>query len=200
MNTNIPQIECNECKALKPEKDFITKPKIEGNLICNTCRRVIAWKIKNDNNKAYRKKYYEQPRVKEKHKIHSKTYLQRIKSDPDRWSNFVKVRQLNRKNHRHIHTFIRLMKLLKCKGECSTIRPIDLWKIAKRQRCKCALTGRRLTNENISSDHIICKTHGGLTSPENIRLVVKEANIARNTLSDDKFIALCKDVVEYNHA
>lgn len=60
----------------------------------------------------------------------------------------------------------------------------------------CALTGRRLTNENISPDHIIPISKGGTHDIGNIRLVDRDANIARAALSDEDFLKLCKDVVK----
>jgi len=76
------------------------------------------------------------------------------------------------------------------------IRAVDLALLAKRQKMLCALTGRRLTNENISPDHIIPISKGGTHDIGNIRLVDRDANIARASLSDEDFLKLCKDVVK----
>lgn len=73
----------------------------------------------------------------------------------------------------------------------------DLWCIAKRQKLLCALTGEKLTNETISVDHIIPKSQGGSNKRENIRLVHKDANLARRALSDKQFLELCKKVVSH---
>lgn len=75
------------------------------------------------------------------------------------------------------------------------IKPFDLWKIAKQQKLKCALTGEKLTSENMSVDHLISKSKGGINIPSNVRLVLKSVNVARQTMTDDEFIELCRKVV-----
>ena len=61
------------------------------------------------------------------------------------------------------------------------------------QRCKCALTGRALTPENVSLDHINpMSTHG---KHNNVHLVTREVNTAKNTMTMDDFIQMCRDVV-----
>jgi len=74
----------------------------------------------------------------------------------------------------------------------------DLWKIAKKQRMICALTGVKLTGENISVDHIVAKSKGGSNKPENIRLVHKDANLAKRALSDSEFLDLCRKVIAWH--
>jgi 5-methylcytosine-specific restriction endonuclease McrA len=78
------------------------------------------------------------------------------------------------------------------------ISAFDLWKIAKKQKLKCALTGEKLTSENISIDHIVSKSKGGMNIPSNVRLVLKPINIARQTMTDNEFIELCKKVVNHS--
>lgn len=74
---------------------------------------------------------------------------------------------------------------------------LDIWRIAKKQKLICALTGDKLTNDTISIDHIIPKSQGGSNKPENIRLVDKDVNLARRALTDQQFIELCKKVVSH---
>ena len=75
------------------------------------------------------------------------------------------------------------------------ITAFDLWKIAKKQRLVCPFTGQRLTIDNMSVDHIIPKSKGGLNVPSNIRLTIKSVNIARSNMTDDEFLSLCKSIV-----
>lgn len=77
------------------------------------------------------------------------------------------------------------------------VKPFDLWRLAKNQKCKCALTGVSLTNDNISLDHIQPVSLGGNNNFENLRLVTKRVNIARQNMSDQEFIQLCQLVVNY---
>lgn len=79
----------------------------------------------------------------------------------------------------------------------NTITAMDLWKIAKKQKLICPLTGDRLTTESVSVDHIIPRSKGGKNTLDNIRLVSYWANIAKNGLTDQEFLELCKKVVSY---
>jgi 5-methylcytosine-specific restriction endonuclease McrA len=56
----------------------------------------------------------------------------------------------------------------------------------------------KLTNENISVDHIIPKSKGGSNKKENIRLVHKDANLAKRALSDAEFLGLCRQVIAWS--
>ena len=100
------------------------------------------------------------------------------------------------------HPFNRLARAIRKRaaevGQSCEITSSDIFKIAHRQRLICALTGRKLTNENISPDHIKPLIDGGNSSPDNLQLVIREANIAKNRLSNDEFVKLCRDVALYN--
>ena len=50
------------------------------------------------------------------------------------------------------------------------LKPFDLWKIAKKQKCKCAITGLKLTPETVSVDHIISVSNGGKHTVFNQRI------------------------------
>ena len=78
------------------------------------------------------------------------------------------------------------------------ITAFDLWKLAKRQKLRCALSGQRLIRSNISVDHIIPKSKGGINELSNIRLVLKSINIAKQTMTDDEFVELCRGVVNFH--
>lgn len=96
------------------------------------------------------------------------------------------------------HPLTRLAKFLKRKDKQSKITSVDLWRLAHKQKMICPLSGRRLTNESISVDHIIHRSNGGKADLTNLRLVAKEINLARHILNDEQFIQMCKDVTEYN--
>lgn len=72
----------------------------------------------------------------------------------------------------------------------------ELWSIAKRQQLICPLTGRKLTIESISIDHIIPISKGGTNDPLNIRFVDYHANLALAHFGDAALIALAKDIVK----
>lgn len=115
-------------------------------------------------------------------------------------------RKLKQVKHYWRHTFRRLRKGIlknarsknKFAFESHDVTAMSLWGLAKRQKCICPLSGRKITNENISVDHIVPLSKGGTHDITNLRLTVKETNYARLNMSDDEFISLCKDVVKYN--
>ena len=77
------------------------------------------------------------------------------------------------------------------------ITAFDLWKIAKKQKCLCALTGEKLTRENLSVDHITPLSKGGYNTPSNIQLVTLDANKMKFTMNNDELLRFCLKVVNY---
>lgn len=71
----------------------------------------------------------------------------------------------------------------------------DLWRIAKRQRMVCPVTGRHLTRENISIDHTIPLSKGGTNDLSNLRFIDYHANLAKATFSEAELLTLAKDIV-----
>lgn len=70
-------------------------------------------------------------------------------------------------------------------------------RLLERQEFKCALTGRKLTPEDCSLDHIVPVSQGGNHTLDNVQLVCVEANMAKGTLSMQRFISLCRDVLRH---
>ena len=103
-----------------------------------------------------------------------------------------KRREYERKRHEKLKTQCPFLRL----GRRYKIKPQILWSIAKKQKNKCPLTGRKLTNENVSLDHIKPKFFGGNNETENLRLVEKHANIMKGTLTDDELFEWCFAIVE----
>lgn len=121
-------------------------------------------------------------------------YIERMKEY--RSKNAVKLNESYRNRTRR-RVFKRLSKYSNKHYKLNRITAFDLWKIAKNQKCKCVFTGVQLTVDNMSVDHIIPRSKGGLNIPSNIRLVIKPVNIARQTMSDESFVSLCRSVVLY---
>lgn len=69
--------------------------------------------------------------------------------------------------------------------------------LVKRQRFRCAISGRELTPETASLDHIVPLARGGPHAIENVWVVDHQVNSAKGTLSLDEFVALCRDVVAH---
>lgn len=75
--------------------------------------------------------------------------------------------------------------------------PVDLWKIAHRQKLICPLTGEHLNRDNISIDHIIPRSAGGKNVPTNIRLTTRDINWFKRTMNDPDLLAMCLKVVNH---
>lgn len=71
----------------------------------------------------------------------------------------------------------------------------DIYQQLESQGYRCRLTGRELTPENASLDHINPLSAGGSHQAENIQVILREVNAAKGTLSHSDFLRLCRDVV-----
>ena len=65
---------------------------------------------------------------------------------------------------------------------------------------KCYLTGRPidLDKGDYHFDHIKPKSKGGDDSLENCGLASRSANLAKNDMTPNEFIAFCQEVLTYN--
>jgi 5-methylcytosine-specific restriction endonuclease McrA len=102
--------------------------------------------------------------------------------------------------YRNRHPLKKMMQYANAnkRGYEDKITAFDLWKIVRKQKLLCPLSGRRLTPSSISIDHILPGSKGGKNVVANIRLTDKDANIAKNKLTDAEFISLCREVVKNN--
>lgn len=69
-----------------------------------------------------------------------------------------------------------------------------LVEMIERQQYRCALSGRKLTPKTASLDHIVPFSKGGEHTMENVQIVHVEVNNAKGTLTQEQFIAVCRDV------
>ena len=63
-----------------------------------------------------------------------------------------------------------------------------------KQNYRCALTGRELTIENVTLDHINPFARSDDHSLDNVHLVIRKANLAKGAMATGDFIRLCQDV------
>jgi hypothetical protein len=69
----------------------------------------------------------------------------------------------------------------------------SLW---KKQRGRCALSGRKL-GRDAQLDHIIPRSKGGTSVINNLRWLDPMANIMRKNVSDKELIQFCEDLVKW---
>ena len=141
------------------------------------------------------KRYEQSVDIKAKWREYSKSQREKNRGNPE----YKKRRALSEKKSRERHVFRKLAKLYRKnstrKGQVMhEITAIDFWRLARIQKLICPLTGEKLTNENISIDHKIPLYRGGVNTLDNLRLVTKWANIAKNSLLDTEFFEACERV------
>lgn len=81
--------------------------------------------------------------------------------------------------------------------KANTITAKQVMELVRQQGYTCALSGRTLTPETASLDHIAPLANGGAHALENVWVVDHQVNTAKGTLSVDDFVAVCRDVVRY---
>ncbi len=65
------------------------------------------------------------------------------------------------------------------------------------QEYRCALTGRELTPETASLDHIVPIRCGGEHVIENTQVLHKDVNRAKGSRTNIEFVGLCREIVRY---
>lgn len=66
---------------------------------------------------------------------------------------------------------------------------------------KCALTGRDidlLDTKSYELDHIVPRAHGGTNELDNCQILCRDANRAKNSMLQDDFIKLCREIVAHD--
>jgi 5-methylcytosine-specific restriction endonuclease McrA len=72
--------------------------------------------------------------------------------------------------------------------------------MVERQKFRCAISGREMTPETASLDHITPLARGGKHELGNVWAVDHQVNTAKGTLSVEEFVAMCFDVVRHQEA
>jgi 5-methylcytosine-specific restriction endonuclease McrA len=76
------------------------------------------------------------------------------------------------------------------------VSPQELAALWKRQRGRCALTGRRL-DRTAQLDHKLPKARGGTDDIWNLQWLCEDANLAKRAMTDAEFAALCGEVTAW---
>jgi len=72
--------------------------------------------------------------------------------------------------------------------------------LIERQGYKCALTGDELRPDNCTLDHVVPLARGGEHSITNAQFILKEVNRAKNTMTTEEFVTMCRKVVAHADA
>jgi 5-methylcytosine-specific restriction endonuclease McrA len=72
--------------------------------------------------------------------------------------------------------------------------------LVERQGFRCALTGRKLEPATAALDHVVPLTQGGQHRIENTQVLHKEVNRAKGVLTNERFVALCREVAAWADA
>ena len=72
----------------------------------------------------------------------------------------------------------------------------QIWGLVTQQEHRCAISGRELTPETASLDHIVPFSRGGEHSINNVWVVDQKVNIAKGTMTLEEFVSMCRDVID----
>lgn len=73
----------------------------------------------------------------------------------------------------------------------------EIYRMLQSQGFRCALSGRPLEPEVASLDHARPVVRGGSHDIANLQIVHCEVNSAKGTMTNEEFIAMCRDVVAH---
>ncbi len=79
----------------------------------------------------------------------------------------------------------------------ATVTAKQILELIQNQGYRCALSGRVLTPETASLDHIVPLSRGGEHALANIWAVDFQVNNAKGTLTVEEFVALCQEVTAF---
>lgn len=137
-----------------------------------------------------------------RHSLAMKKQYQTLSPEKKKLKNKHKAE--NHKRYYRKHNFLTLLKNLKknlkTKGYDHQLKftAFDLWCLAKRQKLKCAISGIKLTADNLSIDHIIPLSRGGSSDLSNLQIVDKNVNLIKSTMTVDELLKFCKIILKKN--
>lgn len=79
----------------------------------------------------------------------------------------------------------------------ATVTAKMIMRLIEQQGYRCAISGRELTPKTTSLDHIHPLSRGGAHGIANVWVVDHQVNSAKGTLTFQEFVAMCRDVVQY---
>jgi len=79
----------------------------------------------------------------------------------------------------------------------ATVTAKQIMSLIERQNFRCAMSGRTLTPETASLDHIVPLSRDGSHDLSNLWVVDHQVNLAKGTLTVEEFIGLCQEIVKH---
>lgn len=110
----------------------------------------------------------------------------------------INQKQNKKRNCRRFRSMLHKANSTSKKLGGKSLTLFQLWKLAKKQKLLCAISGKKLNNNNISLDHIIPFCHGGENVIENIQFIDYDINIMKNSHGQQEFLNLIKEIYEFN--
>ena len=172
---------CQHCKTELPIYLFRRNKGTKDGMYCY-CR--LCDKVVN-------KRYKLNPILR---KLNKQRYRFKHRESINKKQNWIRK---NRKFKSMANTANRLSRI-KSTGE--TITKNDLWRIAKKQKLKCAISGIKLNNDNISLDHITPFCRGGKNVCTNIQLVHNTINLMKGSFYMRDFLETIKIISDYQRS
>lgn len=170
---------CVKCYETKPLYMFHNnKLSYDGkNCYCKLCAKIVN------------SKYIVNPELKrankQRYRFKNREFINKKQNEKRKTNKFKSMANTANKRARE-------------RGQLEVITKGDLWKVAKRQKMRCALSGKKLTNENISLDHILAMSRGGKNIIENIQLLDNSINLMKNSHLQDDFLEAVKSIYLYS--
>lgn len=78
-----------------------------------------------------------------------------------------------------------------------TVTAKQILRLVEKQGYRCAISGRVLTPETASIDHIVPLGRGGEHALANLWIVDHQVNAAKGTMTTEEFVALCREVAQH---
>ena len=79
----------------------------------------------------------------------------------------------------------------------ATVTAKMIMELIERQEFHCAFSGRELTPETASLDHIVPLSRGGTHDISNLCVVDHQINAAKSTMTVEEFVAMCREVAAW---
>lgn len=80
---------------------------------------------------------------------------------------------------------------------CGSVSTENVLRLLEYQEYRCALTGRGLTPETASLDHVLPIRCNGEHVIENTQVLHRDVNRAKGSLTNEEFIRMCCEVVDH---